>query len=70
MKLTAIEQQMKEIKWRWIRHTVRKPQGAIQRHGLDWNPHKEKGYIKKSLEKKSSTGTAEGWGEAGQRRKD
>jgi hypothetical protein len=62
MKLTAIEQQMKEIRWLWIRHTIRKPQGAIQRHGLDWNPHKEKGYIKKSLEKKSRR-VGESWTE-------
>jgi len=28
---------IKERKWRWIGHTLRKPQGAIERHTLDWN---------------------------------
>ena len=31
------EQQIKERKWRWIYHTLCKPQGAVERHALDWN---------------------------------
>jgi hypothetical protein len=27
----------KERKWCWIGHTFSKPQGAIERHVLDWN---------------------------------
>ena len=37
-KQTPIKQQIKERKWRWIGHTFHKPQGAIERHALDWNP--------------------------------
>jgi hypothetical protein len=32
------EQQIKEIKWHWIGHTLHKPQGAVERHALDCNP--------------------------------
>jgi hypothetical protein len=32
------EQQITERKWCWIGHTLRKPQGATERHALDWNP--------------------------------
>jgi hypothetical protein len=38
MKQTPIEEQIKEGTWRWIGHTLRKPQGATERHALDWNP--------------------------------
>jgi len=31
-------QQIMETKWHWIGHTLRKPQGATERHELDWNP--------------------------------
>ena len=34
---TPTEQKMKERKWHWISHTLRKPQGAIGRHTLDLN---------------------------------
>jgi hypothetical protein len=30
--------QIKEMKWRWIGHTLRKTEGAIERAALDWNP--------------------------------
>jgi len=32
------EKQIKERKWHWIGNTLRKPQGATERHALDWNP--------------------------------
>ena len=32
------EQQIMETKWHWIGNTLRKPQGATERHALDWNP--------------------------------
>jgi hypothetical protein len=38
MKQTPTEQQIKERNWCWIGHTLHKPQGAIERHALDWNP--------------------------------
>lgn len=38
MKLTPIEHRIKERKRHWIGHTLRTPQGAVERHALDWNP--------------------------------
>ena len=32
------EKQITERKWCWICHTLCKPQGATERHALDWNP--------------------------------
>jgi len=32
------EQQITERKWCWIVHSLGKPQGATERHALDWNP--------------------------------
>jgi hypothetical protein len=32
------EQKIMERKWHWIGHTLHKPQGATERHALDWNP--------------------------------
>jgi hypothetical protein len=32
-----IEDEIRKRKWRWIGHTVRKPQGAITRQALSWN---------------------------------
>jgi hypothetical protein len=29
---------IKERKWRWIGHTLRKTEGAIERVASDWNP--------------------------------
>jgi hypothetical protein len=37
-KRTPVEQQLKERKWRWIGHPLRQPQGALERHAMDWNP--------------------------------
>ncbi|KAJ4429209.1 hypothetical protein ANN_26212 [Periplaneta americana] len=33
-----IEIQIKRRKWRWIGHTLRKPNEAIERQALEWNP--------------------------------
>jgi hypothetical protein len=33
-----IGNQIKERKWRWIGHTLRKTEGDIERAALDWNP--------------------------------
>ncbi|KAJ4440174.1 hypothetical protein ANN_08312 [Periplaneta americana] len=33
-----IEIQIKRRKWRWIGHTLRKPNKAIERQALEWNP--------------------------------
>jgi hypothetical protein len=32
-----IGNQIKERKWRWIGHTLRKTEGATERAALDWN---------------------------------
>ena len=32
------KKQAKERKLCWIGHTLCKPQGATERHALDWNP--------------------------------
>jgi hypothetical protein len=37
-KQTPVEQQLKEGKWRFIGHPLRKPQGALERHAVAWNP--------------------------------
>jgi hypothetical protein len=39
-----------EIKRRWIGHTFSKPQGAIQRHALDWNIKVQGREVEKNLE--------------------
>jgi hypothetical protein len=33
-----MELQIKKRKWKWIGHTVRKDQNAVERIVLDWNP--------------------------------
>jgi hypothetical protein len=33
-----IELQVKKRKWKWIGHTTRKDQNAVERIELDWNP--------------------------------
>jgi hypothetical protein len=61
-KSTPIQQQIKERKWRWIGHTLRKPQDAIERHALNWNrqgTRRGRGQTKNKLEK-NRRGTAEG----------
>jgi hypothetical protein len=34
-----IGNQIKERKWHWIVHTLRKTEGVIERAALGWNPH-------------------------------
>jgi hypothetical protein len=31
--------QIRKRKWHWIWHTLRKPEGSIEKAALDWNPH-------------------------------
>jgi hypothetical protein len=33
-----IELQIKKRKWKWIGHTIRKDENAVERIVLDWNP--------------------------------
>jgi hypothetical protein len=33
-----IELQIRKRKWKWIVHTIRKDQNAVERIVLDWNP--------------------------------
>jgi hypothetical protein len=33
-----IELQIKKRKWKWIGHTIRKYENAVERTVLDWNP--------------------------------
>jgi hypothetical protein len=37
-KEKPIIQQIKERKWKWIGHTLKKDSQAIERQVLDWNP--------------------------------
>jgi hypothetical protein len=34
----SIELQIKKRKWKWIGHTVRKDENAVERIAFDWNP--------------------------------
>jgi hypothetical protein len=33
-----VELQIKKRKWKWIGHTIRKDENAVERIALDWNP--------------------------------
>jgi hypothetical protein len=33
-----IEPQIKKRKWKWIGHTIREDENAVERIALDWNP--------------------------------
>jgi hypothetical protein len=35
---TPVETQIKKRKWKWIGHTIRKDENAVERITLDWNP--------------------------------
>ena len=35
---TRIEERIKRRKWKWIGHTLRKPENNITRSALEWNP--------------------------------
>ena len=37
-KTKPIEIQIETRKWRWIGHTLRKTEGAVEKEALDWNP--------------------------------
>jgi hypothetical protein len=37
-KQEPITARIRKRKWRWIAHTLRKPEGSIERAALDWNP--------------------------------
>jgi hypothetical protein len=37
-KQEPITAQIRKKKWRWIGHTLRKPEGATEKAALDWNP--------------------------------
>jgi hypothetical protein len=47
-----ITEEIKRIKWRGIGHTIRKPDGAIEKAALEWNPQgvRKRGRPKKDLE--------------------
>ena len=61
----STEQQIRERKWCWTGHTQCNPQGAIERHALDWIPQGTKKRVsKENLEKDMRMGTAEGWRKA------
>jgi hypothetical protein len=50
-----IELQIKKRKWKWIGHTIRKDENAVERIALDWNPpgHEEERKTKEDLEEVS-----------------
>lgn len=33
-----VKMQIRERKWRWLGHTLRKPDGTIEKRALEWNP--------------------------------
>jgi hypothetical protein len=37
-KQEPITAQIRKSKWHWIGHTLRKPEGSIEKAVLDWNP--------------------------------
>jgi hypothetical protein len=40
-----VDVQMKERKWNWIGHALRKPTGAVEVTALDWKPAREAGKL-------------------------
>jgi hypothetical protein len=58
---TPVEPQIKKRKWKWIGHTIRKDENAVEMIALDWNPQERK--TKKDLEKVN-------YGRGTERRKD
>lgn len=63
-----ISVEIKRRKWRWIGHTLRKDESAIERKALDWNPqgHRRRGRPRmtwrRSIETEAS-GTGKSWQE-------
>jgi hypothetical protein len=33
---------IRKRKWKWIGHTLRKPDGAIKKGALQWNPQEDR----------------------------
>jgi hypothetical protein len=57
------ELQIKKRKWKWIGHTIRKDQNAVERIVLDWNPQgTRKGGRPKKTWKRSVVEEAQGEG--------
>ena len=52
----SIDNEIKRIKWNWIRHTLRKETGAIENTALDWNPQ---GYRRRGRPKRTWRRTIE-----------
>jgi len=52
----SIENQIKERKWSWVGHTLRKETGAIEKTALDWNPQ---GYRRRGRPKRTWRRTIE-----------
>ena len=52
----SIENQIKRRKWNWIRHTLCKETGAIEKTALDWNPQ---GYRRRGRPKRTWRRTTE-----------
>jgi hypothetical protein len=50
---TPVEPQIKKRKWKWIGHTIRKDENAVERIALDWNPQgrRKRGRPKKTWRK-------------------
>jgi hypothetical protein len=48
---TPVEVQIKKRKWKWIGHTIRKDENAVERTALEWNPQgtRKRGRPKKTL---------------------
>jgi len=53
----SIGNQIKRRKWNWIRHTLRKETGAIEKTALDWN---SQGYRRSGRPKRTWRRTIEG----------
>ena len=37
-----INSEIRKQKWKWIGHTLRKPDGAIEKDALQWNPQEDR----------------------------
>jgi hypothetical protein len=73
---TPVEHQSKKRKWKWIGHTIRKDENAVERIALDWNPQgtRKRGRPKKTwrrsiIEEAQRRKDVEGCEEVGSRQK-
>jgi hypothetical protein len=65
------KQQIKERKWCWFGHTLRKPQSATKTHALDWNADGTRKWgSQRKPGKKQKKGTCRMQEKAGQKQKD